>query len=215
MADEALRRLQSGVEEINLNLVQSQFDQLLDYVDLMLRWNRAYNLTAVREKGSMVVRHLLDALVISPLLQGKRLIDVGTGPGIPGVPLAIVQPERHFTLLDGNGKKTRFLFQVKSQLGLSNIEIVEQRVENFRPHDSFDAVITRAFADLATGCRVCGHLMDADTVFYAMKSSCSREELEAVGPGYRVLQEYPLEVPFLKENRTLVVLKRASKDSQP
>ena len=134
--------------------------RLLDYLVLLHKWNRAYNLTAVRDPQQMVTRHLLDSLSIAPHVRGQRLIDVGTGGGLPGVPLSILFPDREFHLLDSNGKKTRFLFQVKTALGLDNMAVHQARVESFE-QGPFDAVLSRAVAsleDMVTGCR---HLLAA------------------------------------------------------
>ena len=129
----------SGIAELKVNCSDVQLDQLLSYLDMLEHWNKAYNLTAIRDPLEMIKLHLLDSLAISPLLQGNRFIDVGTGAGLPGIPLAIINPERHFTLLDSNGKKARFLFQVKIELGLSNINEVNKRVEQFAPEYMYDA----------------------------------------------------------------------------
>ena len=136
----------SGIAELKVNCSDVQLDQLLSYLDMLEHWNKAYNLTAIRDPLEMIKLHLLDSLAISPLLQGDRFIDVGTGAGLPGIPLAIINPEKHFTLLDSNGKKTRFLFQAKIELGLSNINEVNKRVEQFAPEYMYDAVLSRAFS---------------------------------------------------------------------
>ena len=131
-----------GIAELKVNCSDVQLDQLLSYLNMLEHWNKAYNLTAIRDPLEMIKLHLLDSLAISPLLQGDRFIDVGTGAGLPGIPLAIINPEKYFTLLDSNGKKTRFLFQVKIELGLSNINEVNKRVERFAPEHMYDAVLS-------------------------------------------------------------------------
>ena len=153
---------------------------LLDYLDLLLRWNRSYNLTAVRDPLQGVTRHLLDSLSIAPFLVGERFIDVGTGAGLPGVPLAVLYPQREFHLLDSNGKKTRFLFQVKTALGLDNMVVHQARLETFSAGRPFDAVLSRAFASLGDMFRDCHHLLAPQGVCLAMKGACSDEELQAL-----------------------------------
>ena len=195
-----------GCEALHLCLDARRQGLLLDYLDLLTRWNRAYNLTAVRDPAQMVVRHLLDSLATAPYLAGQRLIDVGTGAGLPGVPLAILHPDREFHLLDSNGKKTRFLFQVKTALRLDNMIVQHRRVESYRPEEGFDAVLSRAFAslrDMVTGCR---QLLVPGGVFLAMKGAYPTGELEAFSDLCRVEAVHPLEVPGLAEERHLVEL---------
>jgi 16S rRNA (guanine527-N7)-methyltransferase len=177
---------------------------LLEYLQLLIKWNRAYNLTAVREPAQMVTRHLLDSLAIAPFLTGQRLIDVGTGGGMPGVPMAILFPGREFHLLDSNGKKTRFLFQVKTALGLDNMMVHQARVESFYSEAPFDAVLSRAFAsleDMVTGCR---HLLAEGGHFLAMKGAFPEEELAAVAATCHLEAVHELDVPGLGEQRHLV-----------
>jgi 16S rRNA (guanine527-N7)-methyltransferase len=154
----------------------------------------------------MVTRHLLDSLAIAGHLSGQRLIDVGTGAGLPGVPMAILFPEREFHLLDSNGKKTRFLFQVKTALGLDNMNVHQARVESFRADEPFDTVLSRAFASLQDMVRDCRHLLHPDGRFLAMKGVHPTAELEAVSRDYSVVAVYPLTVPGLDEQRHLVEL---------
>ena len=142
--------LHNAAEEIGISLSDTQANQLIGYVDLMEKWNRAFNLTAVRRRSELFSRHIFESLAVKPYIRGEQWADIGTGAGLPGVPLAITEPDKPFVLLDSNGKKTRFLLEVKRALGLSNIEVETTRVENWRPALHPDAVITRAFADLAT-----------------------------------------------------------------
>ncbi|HMA98674.1 MAG TPA: 16S rRNA (guanine(527)-N(7))-methyltransferase RsmG, partial [Wenzhouxiangella sp.] len=142
-------RLKSAMDGLGLAATRDQEDQMLHYLALMLRWNRSYNLTAVTEPAEMVARHLIDSLSVLPHLQGGRFVDAGTGPGLPGVPLAIVCPQRRFALLDSNGKKIRFLNQVRRQLPLENIEPIQARLEDYFPDDLPDAIVARALAPLA------------------------------------------------------------------
>lgn len=178
--------------------------RLVQYLELMLKWNKAYNLTAVRDPDQMVIKHLLDSIAIAPHLRGQRFIDVGTGGGLPGVPMSILFPEREFHLLDSNGKKTRFLFQVKTALGLDNMTVHQARVESFQCDPAFDAVLSRAFAsleDMVSGCR---HLLADDGHFLAMKGVYPCDELAVIEQWCIVEEVHELAVPGLDEQRHLV-----------
>jgi len=201
-------RLRRGCEALGLALNAGQLGQLLDYLELLLKWNRAYNLTAVRAPGAMVTRHLLDSLAIAPYLPEGAVLDVGTGAGLPGVPLAILHPGRGFSLLDSNGKKTRFLFQVKTALCLDNMAIHHARVESFRPPAPFDTVLSRAFASLADMVSGCGHLLAPDGRFLAMKGTYPSAELAELVPPWKLIAAHELVVPGLGERRHLVELAR-------
>ena len=198
--------LQRGAQALGLTLYDKQLEALLAYLDLLVKWNRAYNLTAIRDPGDMVIRHLLDSLAIHTYLEPEyhRLIDVGTGGGLPGVPLAILNPQRTFSLLDSNGKKTRFLFQVKTALGLDNMTVHQARVESFQPDEPYDAVLSRAFASLADMIAGCRHLLQPAGHFLAMKGQYPEAELVAMGDGVRLLQSHKLAVPGLTEERHLL-----------
>jgi len=196
--------LQRGCDTLQLTLDSRQQALLLDYLGLLARWNKAYNLTAVRDEAQMVTRHLLDSLVIAPHIRGQRLIDVGTGAGLPGIPLAVLFPEREFHLLDSNGKKTRFLFQVKTALRLDNMVVHHARVESFVPTEPFDVVLSRAFASLGDMVDGCRHLLAPDGRFLAMKGAYPTGELEVVSTHCELKAVYPLAVPGLAEQRHLV-----------
>jgi len=198
------RQLARGCQTLGIATGEPLQARLLHYLELLHRWNRAYNLTAVRDPQQMVPRHLLDSLAIAPHLVGQRLIDVGTGPGLPGVPLSILFPEREFHLLDSNGKKTRFLFQVKTALGLDNMNVHRARVESFRYEPAFDAVLSRAFASLADMVAGCRHLLAEDGHFLAMKGVYPGAEIAAVECECKVEGVYSLDVPHLGEQRHLV-----------
>ena len=139
-------KLDQLLDETALEVSQQQRQQLLAFVELLNKWNKAYNLTSVRDPHEMLVKHILDSLVVSPYLQGKSFIDVGTGPGLPGIPLAIINPDQHYVLLDSLGKRITFIRQVIRQLGLSNVTPIQSRVEEYQPEVRFDGVLSRAFA---------------------------------------------------------------------
>lgn len=203
-------QLQGGLAELELTLSEQQSQLLLAYLRLFEKWNAAYNLSAVRDPEEMLGRHLLDSLSIVPhLTAGSRWLDVGSGGGLPGIPLAIVYPETAITLLDSNGKKTRFLFQAKTELGLDNVEVVQSRVEAFQPPALFDGIFSRAFSTLATFVEGCQHLLAPSGRFYAMKGQYPRAELRELKKPYNVEACFPLQVPGEKAARHLVVLNKA------
>ena len=194
-------RLESGLKAMQLELPESVVDALLAYLAMLAKWNKVHNLTAVRDPMEMVTRHLLDSLAVVPHLPGKRIIDVGTGGGLPGIPLSLVFPDRDFTLLDSNSKKTRFLVQAKAELGLKNVTVVHDRVENYQPAHPFDCVITRAFAsvaDILTGSR---HLLTRDGQMMAMKGEVPEQELAALPEGFHLNEVIALRVPGLEQEQ--------------
>jgi len=201
-----LTRLQRGCDSLGLAPDAGQQERLLDYLDLLVKWNSAYNLTAVRDPVQMVTRHLLDSLSIAPCLVGQHVIDVGTGAGLPGIPLAIMLPTTRFALLDSNGKKTRFLFQVKTALCLDNMQVHHARVESFRPPAPYDAVLSRAFASLADMVAACRHLLAPQGCFLAMKGAYPAQEIAQLAPAYAVTAVHELSIPGLDEQRHLVEL---------
>ena len=149
MPKDLTAQLQQGLESLNLQLAQEQQSRLLAFVALLVKWNRVYNLTAVHDAHEMVTRHILDSLSILPYLQGVRIIDVGAGAGLPGIPLAIAKPQCQFVLLDSNRKKTRFMQQTKTELQLENVEVICSRAETYHPAEAFDSVVSRALASLS------------------------------------------------------------------
>jgi len=167
---EACRKiLVSGLQSLNLSQAEDKIEQLLGFIKLIEKWNKAYNLTAIRNREDMVRLHVLDSLAIVPFIEGKRVIDIGTGAGLPGIPLAICLPEIEFVLLDSNAKKTRFVQQAILELKLKNVSVCHNRVEQYHPEKSFDTVITRAFAGLSDIVKLTAHLLSKDGVLLAMK----------------------------------------------
>lgn len=204
-----LSKLDTLLTQANLSLSDHQKQQLLSYVQLLDKWNQAYNLTSVREPAQMLVRHILDSIVVNAHLQGDRFIDVGTGPGLPGIPLAIVRPDAHFTLLDSLGKRIRFLRQVQHSLQLENITPVQSRVEQYLPEQPFDGVISRAFASVGDMLQWCHHLpASAGGRFYALKGVVPAAELAVLPVSVALEAVIPLRVPGLAEERHLVVIKQ-------
>ena len=203
-----LEKLNYLTGNINVQLSDQQKDQLIQYVNLLDKWNSAYNLTSVRDPEEMLVKHIADSLVVAEHLKGKHYIDVGTGPGLPGVVLAIALPETDFVLLDSLGKRVRFLTQVKHSLGLSNIQPVQSRVENYQPQVQLDGVLSRAFASLQDMVSWCQHLIDHDGRFFALKGQFPESELEALPASIKLEQVIELQVPQLEAERNLIILQK-------
>ncbi|MCG8391618.1 MAG: 16S rRNA (guanine(527)-N(7))-methyltransferase RsmG [Pseudomonadales bacterium] len=198
--------LARGIDTLGLSLTADQQRLLLEYQDLLVKWNQAYNLTAIREPGDMVTRHLLDSLAVLPLVDDTDTLDVGTGAGIPGIILAVARPRQAFTLLDSNGKKTRFVRQARRELGLDNVEVVHGRVEQYRKVPS--QIICRAFASLSDMLALMAPIMTDNTRLLAMKAASTEEELATL-PAQWQGHHHTLTVPGLDEPRTLVVVNRA------
>lgn len=207
MSEPGLNELLSkGLRQLTLAkpLDDKQQVTLIKFVELLDKWNKTYNLTAVRKPAQMVTRHLLDSLSICPYLRGKRVLDVGTGAGLPGIPLAIVFPERQFTLLDSNNKKTRFVTQAVSELELSNVDVVQSRVENFQSTELFDTIITRAYSTIGDMVKQTSHLLANNGVFLAMKGANPVAEIDELTSNYIVKESHVINVPGLDEERHLL-----------
>jgi len=195
MAEGESDRLLLATQTLGLSVSPDQIEQLVAYVDLLEKWNRAYNLTAIRDRREVVDRHLIECLSIAPLISGNSRVDVGTGAGLPGIPLAIIEPNIHYVLLDSNGKKTRFLSEVKRALALSNIDVETTRVESWRPDRHFDAVVTRAFADLVTTLERVDHLMGSQSMLFAMKTESASKEVAEMPPNTEHVASWDVSVP--------------------
>ncbi|MGR2858501.1 16S rRNA (guanine(527)-N(7))-methyltransferase RsmG [Erwinia sp. 1181_3] len=201
-----INKLSVLLKSAGISLSDQQKQQLVGYVEMLHKWNKAYNLTSVRDPEQMLVRHILDSIVVEPHLSGDRFIDVGTGPGLPGIPLAIVRPQSHFTLLDSLGKRVRFLKQVQHELKLENISPVQSRVEDFPAEPPFDGVISRAFASLTDMVTWCHHLPGPQGRFYALKGVLPQDEIAVLPVGLTVENVLPLSVPQLEGERHLVII---------
>lgn len=203
--------LAQGAQALGVALTAQQHEQLLAYLALLIKWNKAYNLTAVRNPDEMVSRHLLDSLSVVPFVAqyGDNWLDVGSGGGMPGIPLAILFPERRFTLLDSNGKKTRFLTQVKLELKLANLDVIHSRVEEFRPAQPFTGICSRAFSSLEDFTNWTRHLGDEATHWLAMKGVQPDDELQALPTDFRLQSCDVLKVPGCQGQRHLLILRRS------
>jgi len=197
-------RLRQGLEQMGISLDAEICNTQIQYLELIQKWNTAFNLTAISDLDQMVIRHLLDSLSILPFINSSPILDVGTGAGLPGIPLALARPDFEFVLLDSNGKKTRFLTQVKIELGIDNIEIIHSRVEDYRPGKTFSIVTCRAFAAINTILDRTQHLLTSDTRILAMKGKQEMPELEA---GFKQVDSHPLQVAWLNEDRQLIEIR--------
>ncbi len=189
---------------MGLDIPDQTQSALLAYIALMQKWNKAYNLTAIRDPDQMVIRHILDSLSILPFIDRFPVLDVGTGAGLPGIPLALCRPDEKFVLLDSNGKKTRFLTQVKIELGIENIEVIHSRVEDYRPGTGFEIITCRAFAALNTILERTQHLLTSTTRIMAMKG---KEEIPDLPDGFKQIDSHELQVAWLDEERRLLEIK--------
>ena len=208
LSHQLIAKLEKGLQALSLQRSQSQLEKLLAYVALLQKWNSAYNLVADSDPDMLISRHVLDSLSISRYIAGQQVLDVGTGAGLPGIPLAIFHPDTHFTLLDSNGKKTRFLFQVKLDLSLSNISIENCRVEHYQSNQQIDIVTCRAFSSLPEITAKVAPLMGNGSRLLAMKGRYPEQEIEALLPGYKISNIEKLEVPDEGADRHLLVLER-------
>ena len=201
-------QLQTYIKGSELTLSTEQAKKLVDYVLLMHKWNKAYNLTSVRDPEQMLIKHIIDSIVVAPYLTDSQYIDVGTGPGLPGIPLAIMCPDKHFILLDSLGKRVRFMKQVAYELKLDNIEPVQSRVEEYTQSVKIDGVISRAFASLKDMLHWCQHLVDSEGVFLALKGQYPSDELQEIDSDFSLIETIRLEVPGLVGERHIVKIRK-------
>jgi 16S rRNA (guanine527-N7)-methyltransferase len=199
----------AGAAQLGIELGERQAAQLLRLLDELDDWNQRMNLTAIRERGAQVTKHLLDSLSVQPFLHGERVLDVGTGAGFPGLPLAIVNPQRHFTLLDSTAKKLKFIEHAVALLELPNVQTVHTRAENFRPPERFDIVVSRAVGPVEQFVKWAGHLCVGGGRLLAMKGRDPATELAKLPSGWKVAAIHRLNVPTLDEERHLVEICRS------
>jgi 16S rRNA (guanine527-N7)-methyltransferase len=195
---------------MHLELPATGVDQLASYLELLIKWNRVYNLTAIREEAKLVSHHVLDSLAVVSHLSDGNIVDVGSGAGLPGIPIAIARPGRAVALLDSNHKKAAFLKQAAAELGLVNAQVVTERVESYRPVESFKTVVSRAFSDLADFVKLAGHLCAPDGIMVAMKGLHPHDEIAQLPPTWKVANTVRLEIPQLEASRHLVFMCRAT-----
>jgi 16S rRNA (guanine527-N7)-methyltransferase len=201
--------LVDGARALGIELTDDQVAKLIAHLDLLDDWNTRINLTAIRERPAQITKHILDSLTMLRWLQGARIADVGSGAGFPGIPLAIVAPERHFALIESVGKKCRFLEEARDTLGLTNVEVVQSRAETYKPAERFDTVLARAVGPVADLVKFAGGLVAGGGRFFAMKGRYPEEELARKLNGWKVAAVHKLQVPGLDEERHLVELVRS------
>lgn len=204
-------KLENLLGKTSLKVSPQQVNLLIQYVELLHKWNKAYNLTSVRDPQDMLVKHILDSLMVGELLHGEHFIDVGTGPGLPGIPLAILYPEKHFVLLDSLGKRITFLRQVVYQLKLDNVQPIKSRVEDYHNEIPFDGVLSRAFSSLNDMVSWCSHLISQQQgQFFALKGQYPNEELAELPEHIHLVSSHEIKVPELIGERHVLILKRTS-----
>lgn len=199
-----------GLKQLGIIHSEEQLNQLKKYVDLLERWNKTYNLTAIRDPKEMIPLHIFDSLVVTSLIKGNNCLDVGSGAGLPSIPLAIFQPQRLFTALDTNGKKTRFIQQAIIELGLKNINVVHSRTENWQAEIKFDAVISRAFASIHDFINSSQMHLSESGILYAMKGQFPEAELQELPSNYQLVKTHKLDVPFVDGARHLLEIQKKS-----
>jgi len=205
----------AGAAQLGIELTEAQGRALLAHLDLVDEWNARFNLTAIRDRGQQITKHVLDSLTVRPWLKGLRIADVGSGAGFPGIPLAIVEPTRRFALIESTGKKCRFLETVRDELALANVDVIQARAELWRPEPRYETVVARAVGPLADLLRYAGPLLANGGRLLAMKGRHPGEELVARLNGWKVLSVHPLRVPGLDDERHLVELCRSHDKTDP
>lgn len=206
---EILANIKNLMKKTEIECSEEQYDKLATLVELLAKWNNALNLTAIREIDKMVVLHILDSAVVSPLIsdKGKNIADVGTGAGFPGLVLAILNPQKHFTLIDSVAKKLSFVRTAMVSLGLKNVTIINDRCENIKVEQKFDCILSRAFAPLCKIIEWCENIIDDNGLFVAMKANLEEGELNELPENAEILENIPLSVPGLDAKRQAVVMR--------
>ncbi|MDH5516955.1 MAG: 16S rRNA (guanine(527)-N(7))-methyltransferase RsmG [Gammaproteobacteria bacterium] len=212
-------RLQQGIEQLSLQIEPQTRQKLIQYIELIAKWNKSFNLTAIRDIDDMLTLHLLDSLAVLPYIDARRVLDVGAGAGLPGMVLALCCPQKEFVLLDTNGKKTRFMTQAKIELGLTNVEVVHARVDEYQPLEAFDAIISRAFASVSDMLDYVDHLVtDETTKVLAMKADGEQEisQLSAACKAkWQIEQIHQLVIPGLQAKRQLIAITKLATENSP
>lgn len=213
MEQNYLKQLSSGAEQLGLLLSDLQYNKLNQYICLLLKWNKIYNLTSITKQDDILSKHILDSLSIIKYINNHNIIDIGSGAGLPGIIIAILKPEIKVNLLDSNNKKTTFLQQVKIELQLNNIEIITKRVQDYQPTELFEIIISRAFASITDFVKMTQHLLVKNGKILAMKGKVLETEIVEFNESnqhskFKILDIYKLEVPFLNEERHLVEIIR-------
>lgn len=200
--------LSTALHENQLVVSEESQQKLIQYLELMQRWNKVFNLTTITEPREMVYLHLIDSLLMQPFLHGKRLLDVGSGAGLPGIPLAIINPDLHWTLLDKNNKKTRFITQAIAELKLKNIDVVNERSEDFATDTPYDAILSRAYGSIGMFLTTTQHLLAPDGAFIAMKGKYPQDELADITPEFTLEKTVPIAIKGITVERCVLVLRR-------
>ncbi|PCJ85026.1 MAG: 16S rRNA (guanine(527)-N(7))-methyltransferase RsmG [Thiotrichaceae bacterium] len=211
MKEPLRQQLEFGLKQMGLHYSVEMQQKLVHYIQLIARWNKTFNLTAIRDVEEMVSKHLLDSLVVQPYIEGSLILDVGSGAGLPGIPFAITSPDKKFVLIDSNGKKTRFLVQAKIDLKLDNVEVIHQRVEDFQPMEEghriyFNVITARAYAATDDILKTTAHLQDDDTRILVMQGKLDRQ---IKSEQYQLVDSYSLDVYGLDAERQLLEIKRS------
>lgn len=204
--DGCLKRLTAGARALKVRSAPAARATMIDYLKQLEAWNGSYNLTAVRNPEDMVVRHLLDSLAAAPFMTGKRIADIGSGPGLPGIPLALAQPAKHYTLVESVGKKAAFLRHTVRTLSLSNVAVVQQRSDDYQPKQRFDTVVCRALASVELALRMAGHLCAPSGRLVMLKGRDPTPELEELPAGFIVKNVTATTTPGLESQRHIVVI---------
>lgn len=199
-------QLANGINLLGLDIDRDRQKQMLEYINLLAKWNRTYNLTAVRDPKQMITRHLLDSLSVLPHIKDGLVLDIGSGAGLPGVPLSLCKPDSNFTLLDSNGKKTRFMTQVVRELNLNNVDVVKSRIEDYKPDYKFDSILSRAFSSIASLLKFSQHLCQNTGRILAMKGTYPLAEMDEMPEAKQLVNVVKLEIPGVNAERHLAII---------